>query len=138
MPKKASPHCLKNGNQYLKASKGKTTMTQVNDIVLIYFEDNPVGFARVEDILPDMKKNWYHIKLLMLQIPLQTVTWILKDVYIEGAEFTMNGNRMRLERVVTPEEPDNTDPSETSVEKKEKQKPSKKGKVISFTGRKQK
>ena len=113
-------------------------MTQVNDIVLIYFEDNPMGFARVEDISPDMKKNWYHIKLLMLQIPLQTVTWILKDVYIEGAEFTMNGNRMRLEKVVAPEEPDNTDPGEMSVEKKEKQKPSKKGKVISFTGRKQK
>lgn len=113
-------------------------MTQVNDVVLIYFEDNPVGFARVEDISPDMKKNWYHIKLLMLQIPLQTVTWILKDVYIEGAEFTMNGNRMRIEKVVAPEEPDQTDPEETHEEKKEKQKPSRKGKVISFTGRKPK
>jgi len=113
-------------------------MTQVNDIVLIYFEDNPVGFARVEDISPDMKKNWYHIKLLMLQIPLQTITWILKDVYIEGAEFTMNGNRMRLEKVVAPEEPDQTDQKELPQEKKEKPKPSETGKVISITDRKQK
>ncbi|MFO7560817.1 MAG: hypothetical protein R6X10_18470 [Desulfobacterales bacterium] len=113
-------------------------MTQVNDVVLIYFEDNPVGFARVEDISPDMKKNWYHIKLLMLQIPLQTVTWILKDVYIEGAEFTMNGNRMRLKKVAAPEEPDQTDPGKTSEEKNEKQKSSRKGKVISLTDRKQK
>lgn len=108
-------------------------MTQVNDVVLIYFEDNPAGFARVEDISPDMKKNWYHIKLLLLQIPLQTVTWILKDVYIEGAEFTMNGNRMRLEKVVAPKEPDRTDPGKT----KEKQKSPRKGKVISLTDRKQ-
>ncbi len=109
-------------------------MTQVNDIVMIYFEDDPVGFARVEDISPDIKKDWYHIKLLMLQIPLQNITWILKGDYIEGAEFTMNGNRMRLEKVVAPEEPDKTDPGETPEEEKEK--PSKPGKVISFTDRK--
>jgi len=111
-------------------------MTQVNDVVLIYFEDKPIGYARVEDISPDIKKDWYLIKLLMLQVPLQTVTWILKDVYIEGTEFTMNGNRMRIEKVVAPEEPDKADPGEPSEEKKEKQKPSKTGKVISFTDRK--
>ena len=113
-------------------------MTQVNDVVLIFFEDTPAGFARVEDISPDIKKDWYHITLLLLQIPLQTVTWILKDVYIEGAEFTMNGNRMRIEKVAAPEEPDQTDQKKLPEEKKEKQKSSKTGKVISFTDRKQK
>ena len=79
-------------------------MTVENDIVLIYFEDQPLSFARIEQILPDNKPDWYHVKLLMLQVPLQVVTWILRDRYISGDEFTMNGKRMRLERVVCPEE----------------------------------
>ena len=80
-------------------------MAAENDLVLIYFEDNPLSFARVESILPDNKPDWYHVKLLLLQIPPQVVTWILRDVYINGTEFTMNGKRMRLEKVVVPEEP---------------------------------
>ena len=79
-------------------------MTVENDLVLIYFEDKPLAFARIESILPDSKKDWYHVKLLLLQVPLQVVTWILKDVYINGTEFTMNGKRMRLEKVETPVE----------------------------------
>lgn len=74
-------------------------MAHENDVVLIYFEDKPSGFARIEDISPDVKKDWYNVTLLLLQIPLQTITWTLKDVYIDGEEFTMNGNRMRLEPV---------------------------------------
>lgn len=77
-------------------------MAKEDDVVLIYFEDKPLGFARIEDILPDAKPNWYHVKLLLLQVPLQVVTWILKDAYINGEEFTMNGKRMRLESVVAP------------------------------------
>jgi hypothetical protein len=79
-------------------------MTVENDLVLIYFEDEPLAFARIESILPDSKKDWYHVKLLLLQVPLQLVTWILKDAYISGTEFTMNGKRMRLEKVESPEE----------------------------------
>ncbi len=77
-------------------------MTDVNDIVLIYLEDAPMFFARVENILPDAKKDWYHIKLLMLNIPLTVVTWILKDDYINGSEFHMNGQKMKLEKVECP------------------------------------
>jgi len=79
-------------------------LTTVNDIVLIYIEDAPVSFARVESILPDAKKEWYHIKFLMLQIPLQVVTWILKGDYINGSEFYMNGKQMKIEKVETPVE----------------------------------
>ncbi len=79
-------------------------MAAVNDIVLIYIEDDPVSFARVESILPDAKKGWYHIKLLMLQIPLQVVTWILKDNYINGEQFHMNGKQMKLKKVESPVE----------------------------------
>lgn len=78
-------------------------MAVENDIVLIHFEDQPLVFARIEEILPDVKPDWYHVKLLMLQVPLQVVTWILRDVYIDGSEFTMDGKKMRLELVQSPE-----------------------------------
>jgi len=81
-------------------------MSSENDLILIYYEGNPLSFARIESILPDSKPDWYHVKLLLLQIPPQLVTWILRDVYINGNEFTMNGKRMRLEKVVVPDEPE--------------------------------
>jgi hypothetical protein len=90
-------------------------MAMENDVVLIYFEENPIGFARIEDISPDVKKDWYQVTLLLLQLPLQTVTWILRDVYIDGAEFTMNGKKMRLEKVVAP--------GDTAAEESDPEKP---------------
>lgn len=109
-------------------------MTSENDIVLIYLEDEPIAFARVESILPDIKRDWYHVKLLILKVPLQVVTWILRTAYINGVEYTMNGKRMRLEKVVCPEEepPVQTDPEPPKTDSKGPAKP----KVISFPGRK--
>lgn len=74
-------------------------MTAENDLVLIYYEQKPMVFARIEEILPDAKPDWYHVRLLLLQLPLQEVTWILRDIYINGEAFTMNGKAMRLEKV---------------------------------------
>lgn len=74
-------------------------MAKEGEVILIYHENNPTVFARVEDISPDIKKDWYHITLLLLTIPTQLVTWILKDTYIDGEEFTMGGKPMRLEAV---------------------------------------
>ena len=87
-------------------------MAVENDIVLIHHEDQPVLFARIESILPDNKPDWYHVKLLLLKSPLQVVTWILRDAYIGGHEFTMNGQRMRLEKVVAPKEAESPPPEE--------------------------
>jgi hypothetical protein len=91
-------------------------MTSINDLVLIYVEDKPMAFARVEDIQPDMKRGWFQIKLLILQIPPTIVTWILRDIYINGAEYTMGGQKMRLEKVVLPEtaQPPAVEPSKDS------------------------
>lgn len=104
-------------------------MAEENDIVLIYFEDKPLVFARIEDILADVKPNWYLVKLLLLQVPLQVVTWILRDVYIHGEEFTMDGKRMRMERVVCPDE---QQPLETEQDKEEKPSAPTGAKVISL------
>jgi hypothetical protein len=110
-------------------------MAVENDIVLIYFEDQPLTYARIEEILPDSKPNWYHVRLLLLQFPLQVVTWILRDIYINGDEFTMDGKRMRLERIVAPQ-PDRR-PSETKDAKTVRKQPLE-GKVISLTDLKKK
>ena len=74
-------------------------MTGEGDLVLIYFQDQPTVFSRIESIEPDIKKNWYHVTLLMLTIPVQTVTWIIRDIYIDGEPFTMGGKNVRLEKI---------------------------------------
>ncbi len=85
----------------------------VNDVILVYLEDSPLFYARIESIIPDAKKDWYHIKLLILQLPLQVVTWILKDDYINGETYHMNGKKMRLEKVECPVEEVSFSPDET-------------------------
>ena len=107
-------------------------MATEKDLVIIYFEDNPLSFARIENILPDSKPDWYHVKLLLLQIPPQLVTWILRDVYISGSEFTMNGKRMRLEKVVVPDEPDSSELIGKQDETDESAEAAGKAKVISL------
>ena len=113
-------------------------MPKENDLVLIYLDDQPLSYARIEDILPDSKPDWYHVKLLLLQIPPRIVTWILRDVYIEGDEFTMQGKRMRLEEVVVPKELHSLDLKEEHKEKNEPAKNAENGKVISFSDHKKK
>jgi hypothetical protein len=83
-------------------------------------EDEPLSFARVEDIIADSKPGWYHVKLLLLQVPPRIVTWILRDMYIEGAEFTMKGQRMRLDKV---EVPDETQSRQQKANKREEDEP---------------
>jgi hypothetical protein len=115
-------------------------MTDVNDVVLLHIDEKPAAFARIERIEPDQKPGWYHVTLLLLQIPLQTVTWILRDSYIEGEPYTMGGRPMRLEPVVAPGpgekskariDPDNTfvPAGDTKVASSKK---AGKAKVISF------
>ena len=76
-----------------------------------------------------MKKQWYHITLLLLTIPTQTVTWILKDLYIDGEEFTMGGIPMQLAAVPKkPLQTADTAPGEKTPEKTTR----KQGTVIPF------
>jgi hypothetical protein len=105
-------------------------MTGEKDIVLIHFEDKPLVFARIEDIAEDHKPGWNHVKLLLLQVPLQTVTWILRDAYIDGDPFTMDGKKVRLEKITCPEDPGEEIPdTESATESK----PAPGSKVLSFS-----
>ena len=69
------------------------------DVVLIHYQDRPAAYARIEGINPDIKKEWYQVTLLLLTIPAQSVTWILREEYINGTSFTMGGQSVRLEKV---------------------------------------
>ena len=74
-------------------------MATIGDLVIIYCEDQPSFFARIEDISSDRKRDWYQVKFLVLQMPLTEALWILREEYINGEPFTMNGHRIRIEKV---------------------------------------
>ena len=113
-------------------------MATEKDIVLIYYEDSPLTFARIESIAPDIKRDWYHVTLLMLQVPLQVVTWILRDVYINGEPFTMEGKQMRLEKIECPEVDSGWADEEEEKEQTAAVKTEAKGKIISLSDLKKK
>ncbi len=113
-------------------------MTKEGDVVLVYIENQPGFFARIESITPDIKPEWFRVKMLVLQIPLMVITWILREPYINGEEFTIGGVPMRMVKVVAPqEESEVTDKEgEEQTEERKPKEPPTKGKVISFTDRK--
>jgi hypothetical protein len=74
-------------------------MAREGDVILVYYQEKPSVYARIEFIEPDIKKGWYQLTLLILSVPARTVTWILREEYINGSPFTMGGTPMRLEEV---------------------------------------
>jgi hypothetical protein len=101
--------------------------TRVGDLVLIYVEGKPAAYARVEDMEPDIKPGWLRVKLLVLTVPIQLVTWILQPEQVDGTPFTMGGTPMRLERVRVPPPEEGEPPEEIPKEQR--------GKVISLMER---
>ncbi|MBW1730354.1 MAG: hypothetical protein JRH08_01385 [Deltaproteobacteria bacterium] len=104
-------------------------MRDIGEVVLIYYDNQPAVYGRIERIEPDIKKDWYQITLLLLTIPAHPVTWILREAYIDGEPFTMGGVPMRLEEVkrVLPEGA--PPPAEERDKKRYQGKP---GRVIPF------
>ncbi len=117
-------------------------MTGEGDLVLVHMDGKPTFFARVESIEADFKPGWHHIKMLVLQVPLVVITWILRDAYIDGEEFTMGGRPVRLEKVVSPEETEKPEEKEISPEGtnvvEAPPETGEKGKIISFKDRRKK
>ena len=104
------------------------------DVVLIYIENKPAFFAQVQSFEPDHKPKWWHVTLLVLQLPITSVTWILRTEQINGEEFTMAGTPIRIEKVKAPQEQDFApqainnpeqveSPRKQSKEKKKNEKP---------------
>jgi hypothetical protein len=105
------------------------TINSEGDVVLVHHEEKPALYARIEAIGPDVKKDWFQCTLLLLTLPAQTVTWILREEYINGAPFTMGGQAMRLEKVKAIKLERDLETEATSTEKKSKEKS---GRVIPF------
>lgn len=76
--------------------------TTVNDLILVHIDGKPGFYARVDEIIPDVKHGWWQVKLLVLCMPLQVYTWILEESQINGAPFTMGGTPIMMEKVVSP------------------------------------
>lgn len=74
-------------------------MTTIGDVVEVYYGEKPAFFARIDSITPDIKKNWFMVELLILTTPLRKVTWTLREEYINGVPFTMEGNEIRIEAI---------------------------------------
>ena len=68
---------------------GKERVNREGDLVLVHYEEQPVVYARIQAIEPDIKRDWFQVTLLILTIPHQVVTWILREEYINGGPFTM-------------------------------------------------
>ena len=94
-----------------------------NDLILVNVHGKPGFFGRVEKIVPYMKKKWWQITLLILQVPVHKVTWTLDDNQIRGQEFTMGGVPIRMEIVTIPEDEEpivDTEMEEPAIETSEK------------------
>ena len=78
-------------------------MFYAGEVILVYVNEEPTFFARVEEVMPDQRKGWWNLTFTMLTIPLQRVTWILDDEQMRGQNFTMNGVPMQISRVEAPD-----------------------------------
>lgn len=112
-------------------------MATIHDLVLVHVDNKPGFYARIDDISPDVKRGWWVVKLLVLTFPLQVYTWILDENQLDGADFTMGGTPLMLEKIESPVQPEELAPvppkkSAAPAEKSETERP----KVVSLLDRK--
>jgi hypothetical protein len=90
----------------------KIIMATINDLVLVYLDQKPSFYARINDINPDVKRGWYQVELLVLTLPPQTLVWILEEAHLKGEDFTMGGRPMKLLEIPpkSPQQPETPAP----------------------------
>jgi hypothetical protein len=105
-----------------------------NDIVLVHLDNKPAFFARVERIDPDYKRGWWRVKFFILALPMQVITWIIDDEQIRGADFTMGGMPVCIEKAVPPAEisPEDTAPSEPEPSANTDMAPKKQARILAL------
>jgi hypothetical protein len=114
-------------------------MAAINDIVLVHVDNKPGFYARIEDISPDVKPGWWQVRLLVLTFPLQVFTWILDELQLEYAPFTMGGTPIRLEPVVSPLEEERQQQELQELEERKRQRQEGgSSKVVSLADRRKK
>ncbi len=109
----------------------KTAIVET-DLVLIHIEEKPAFYGRVEHISPDSKRGWWRVRFLFLTFPHQLTTWIVDDDQLRGADFTMGGTPIRIEKLEIAED---TPPAESATGDEE---PQQKARVLSMAPKKDK
>ena len=113
--------------------------TMPGDLKLVRHNHRPVAYARVEEITADVKPGWWVLRLMILQVPAQQVSWILRGEYIDGGEFTMGGEPMCLEAVPgpapLPESPPEPGPEPEKPKGPKAKDPAEAAKVVSLEAR---
>jgi hypothetical protein len=77
-------------------------MVSENSIVLIHEKKSDVTFscyARVDKIEGDIKPGWYNITFKILIPGYEDLNLTLREEYLNGEEFTVGGNPIRIEEV---------------------------------------
>jgi hypothetical protein len=95
------------------------------DVVLIAADDPQVlAFAVVTDISRDSSRRdeWWHVKMQMLSVPLQTMIWTLRMEQMCGHEsFTMGGkNRFMAPVMISYDDAGHKSARKEGLEKKNK------------------
>ncbi len=75
--------------QTLRSYMQVKTTTAPGDIILVGMPSG-VFYGMVESIVPDGKKNWFHLKFKLLILPPVEITWILRAPQMSGDIFTIN------------------------------------------------
>lgn len=98
--------------------------TDVGDVVLIAAkEPQMLMYAHVSDIERDSSRRdeWWHVKMEILSIPLQKITWTLRTEQMTGKEiFTMGGEDRFLAAVEFSSDSTSSQASSTKQTKKDK------------------
>ena len=76
------------------------TSFREGEVLLVFFQNEPAFFIRIENILADKKRGWWHVQFITLTLPINEMSWILNNDHIRGGEFTMQDNPVHLERVL--------------------------------------
>jgi len=72
-------------------------MLKAGDVCLIYVNDIPNGFIRINEIEPDEKDGWHVVTFVSLEIPIKITTWKLDDSHVRGELIYMNGVPIRIQ-----------------------------------------
>jgi hypothetical protein len=101
-------------------------MNTIGDIVLIHNDKGSPFYSLIEDINPDIKKGWWVVSFILLVYPHSKYSWLLRDEQLQGEEFTMNGNKIKIEEF----KPITTDEKKEIIKKPTLEKFKREGNVV--------
>lgn len=87
------------GETTMIANRKALWMVVEGEVVLIHLNCSPAYFARVDRIEPDVKDGWWKLELLLLTLPVERLTWVIREEHMSGAQFMINEALIRIEQV---------------------------------------